>query len=135
MVSEEQTCAQELRGAFCCRMQGIIVLWGRRGPFFLNCAKAPTLLQVWVLDSPLGETNGVNGQHSDTDKVISEILAIPLPVPSREWLYSYMTERGYSTAIQQWLGSNLIGTRGGFKWAFDISGASRSARSPELCNP
>ena len=75
-----------------------------------------------MLDSPLGETNGVNGQSSDTDKVINEILGISLPVPTREWLYSYMTERGYSTAIQQWLGSNLVGTRGGFKWAFDISG-------------
>ena len=82
------------------------------------------MLQVWVLDSPLGETNGVNGQHSDTEKVINEILAIPLPVPSREWLYSYMTDRGYSTAIQQWLGSNLVGTRGGFKWAFEISGVA-----------
>ena len=56
-------------------------------------------------------------------QVINEILGIALPVPSREWLYKYMTDRGYSTAIQQWLGSNLVGTRGGFKWAFDISGA------------
>ena len=75
----------------------------------------------------MGETNGVNGQHSDTEKVINEILGIPLPVPSREWLYNHMTERGYSTAIQQWLGSNLVGTRGGFKWAFEISGATLQA--------
>lgn len=86
-------------------------------------------VQVWVLDSPLGETNGVSGRHSDTEKVINEILAIPLPVPTRDWLYSYMTERGYSTAIQQWLGSNLVGTRGGFKWAFNITGDSRGLQA------
>ncbi|KAK9917204.1 hypothetical protein WJX75_001833 [Coccomyxa subellipsoidea] len=78
--------------------------------------------QVWVLDSPVGRwTSNV---LTDTDKVINEILNIPLPVPSRRWLYEYMTERGYSDAIQQWLGSNLTPTSGGFKWAFDISGAA-----------
>lgn len=81
------------------------------------------LCQVWVLDSPVGRwTSNV---LTDTDKVINEILNIPLPVPSRRWLYEYMTERGYSDAIQQWLGSNLTPTSGGFKWAFDISGEAK----------
>ena len=78
------------------------------------------LYQVWVLDSPVGRWS--SDVPTDTDKVINEILNIPLPVPSRRWLYEYMTERGYSVAIQQWLGSNLTPTNGGFKWAFDISG-------------
>jgi hypothetical protein len=81
-------------------------------------------VQVWVLDAPVGPTNGKNGTPSDTDRVISEILNIPLPVPSRRWLYDYMSQRGYSLAIQQWLGSNLVPANGsGFKWAFNISGA------------
>lgn len=112
-----------------------VIILEKQESYSHSVQRRPTLLQVWVLDSPLGETNGVNGQHSDTDKVITEILAIPLPVPSREWLYSYMTSRGYSTAIQQWLGSNLIGTRGGFKWAFDISGVLCIACSPDVCIP
>jgi len=95
---------------------------GSAGFGSLTVNSESNVLQVWVLDSPLGETNGLNGKASDTDQVINEILGIPLPVPSREWLYEYMTERGYSTAIQQWLGSNLVGTRGGFRWAFNISG-------------
>lgn len=79
------------------------------------------LHQVWVLDSPVGKwTSEV---PTDTDKVINEIISIPLPVPSRQWLYDYMTERGYSEPIQQWLGSNLVPSNSrGFKWAFDISG-------------
>ena len=77
-----------------------------------------------MLDAPVGLTNGSNGQPSDTDKVINEILTIPLPVPSRRWLYDHMSRRGYSPAIQQWLGSNLVAANGGgFKWAFNISGA------------
>ena len=44
-------------------------------------------------------------------------------MPSRRWLYDYMSDRGYSPAIQQWLGSNLVPNNGsGFKWAFNISG-------------
>ena len=78
--------------------------------------------QVWVLDSPLGRWT--SDRPTDTDRVINEILNIPLPVPSRRWLYDYMAERGYSEAIRHWLGSNLVPDNGGFKWAFDISGRS-----------
>ena len=35
-----------------------------------------------MLDAPVGPTNGKDGQPSDTDKVINEILDIPLPVCS-----------------------------------------------------
>ena len=67
-------------------------------------------------------------------QVIAEILSIPLPVPSRRWLYERMTARGYSEAIQHWLGSNLVPADGqpgapangqGLKWAFNITGARR----------
>jgi hypothetical protein len=79
-------------------------------------------VQVWILDSPLGKWT--SDRPTDTDKVINEILNIPLPVPSRRWLYQYMAQRGYSEAITQWLGSNLVPDNGGLKWAFNISGAS-----------
>ena len=95
--------------------------------------------QVWVLDSPLGTLRSDPGRPSDTDRVIAEIASIPLPVPSRRWLYEHMTAKGYSEAIQHWLGSNLVPADGqgspngqGLKWAFDITGTlCHAGRSPQ----
>lgn len=79
--------------------------------------------QVWILDA---QPNALpRNTDSDVDKVIREIEQIPLPVPTRKWLYDYMQQRGYSLGLAQWLGSNLApDDRGNLRWAFNISGAA-----------
>ena len=53
------------------------------------------------------------------------VQGVPLPVPSREWLYRYLGERHMSSSIVYWLGSNLVPREGGgFTWSFNIQGAA-----------
>jgi hypothetical protein len=40
------------------------------------------LLQVWVLDSNVGRVR--DDARTDVEKVVEEVAAIPLPVPSRK---------------------------------------------------
>ena len=49
-----------------------------------HCTK-PALVQAWVLDSNIGRARTDAG--SDVSKVLEEVDGIPLPVPTRDWLY------------------------------------------------
>ena len=42
-------------------------------------------------------------------------------------LYGLIADRGYSPAVQQWLGSNLVPARNrdGLVWSFDVGGEAR----------
>lgn len=65
--------------------------------------------------------------------VLEALRSIPVPVPSREWLYKHMGARkGFTVALQQWLGSSLVPDSkgsGGLVWAFNINGAEEMWKS------
>lgn len=76
------------------------------------------------MDANIGKVTLNKDAPSDVDKIIKEIKDIPLPVASREWLYNYMEDRGYSIGLRLWMGSNLIPDgHGKLKWGFNIQGA------------
>ena len=76
------------------------------------------------MDANIGKVMLNKDAPSDVDKIIKEIKDIPLPIASREWLYSYMEDRGYSIGLRLWMGSNLVPDgRGKLKWGFNIQGA------------
>ena len=82
--------------------------------------------QAWVLDASIGRTE-TTGRSTDVDRVIGQLAHIPTPIASREWLYDYLSERGYTSGLQHWLGSNLLPLKNGakgYRWAFDITGAA-----------
>ncbi|KAL3139070.1 hypothetical protein ABBQ32_005867 [Trebouxia sp. C0010 RCD-2024] len=80
--------------------------------------------QAWVLDANIGKVTLNKDAPSDVDKIIKEIKDIPLPIASRDWLYKYMEDRGYSIGLRLWMGSNLIPDgHGKLKWGFNIQGA------------
>lgn len=95
---------------------------------------------TWVLDALPGAVSAAelsSGAASrDVAKLLREIDGIPLPIPSRQELYKQLEVQGFSKALQQWLGSNLVpygataasqarlaDQGAGFEWAFNLDGA------------
>jgi pimeloyl-ACP methyl ester carboxylesterase len=78
--------------------------------------------QAWVLDSQPGKVSADFDQPSGVARVIHTISSIPLPVPSRQWLYQHLQQQGFSAGISQWLGSNLVPDpdTGKLMWSFNI---------------
>ena len=76
------------------------------------------------MDANIGKVTLNKDAPSDVDKIIKEIKDIPLPIASRDWLYKYMEDRGYSIGLRLWMGSNLVPDgHGKLKWGFNIQGA------------
>lgn len=85
-----------------------------------------------MLDANIGKVTLNKDAPSDVDKIIKEIKDIPLPIASREWLYNYMEDRGYSIGLRLWMGSNLIPDgHGKLKWGFNIQGADGEQQHTE----
>ena len=85
-------------------------------------------LQTWILDANIGEVVLDKDAPSDVDKIIKEIKGLLPPIASREWLYKYMEDQGYSTGLRLWMGSNLVPDgQGKYKWGFNIEGADGEA--------
>lgn len=81
-------------------------------------------MQAWVLDANIGKVVPDKDAPSDVDKIIKEIRSLSPPIASREWLYKYMEDKGYSQGLRLWMGSNLVPDgQGKLKWGFDIEGA------------
>jgi len=78
----------------------------------------PPTKQAWILDSVVGAVKVGKDEPTDVSRVLDEVESIPLPVPSREWLYERLKSQGFSLGFRQWMGSNLTakGT-----WTFDPS--------------
>jgi hypothetical protein len=85
-----------------------------------------------VLDTQPGRVSANADQPTGVAKVLHTVSSIPLPVPSREWLYQHLQGLGFTAAMQQWLGSNLVPdtASGKFVWAFDIQVGAAPAHSP-----
>lgn len=91
-------------------------------------------MQVWILDTNIGKVTVDKDAPSDVDNIVKEIRHLHSPIASREWLYKYMEDRGYSTGLRLWMGSNLVPDgQGKLKWGFNIEGASGElAEEPAL---
>ena len=89
-----------------------------------GCTTGVDGMQAWVLDANIGKVTLDKDAPSDVDKIIKEIRSLTPPIASREWLYKYMGDKGYSKGLQLWMGSNLVPDRHGkLRWGFDIDGA------------
>lgn len=89
----------------------------------LHCNKTD-YMQAWILDANIGKVTPDKDAPSDVDHIIKEIRSLTPPIVSREWLYKYMGDKGYSSSLQLWMGSNLVPDgQGKLKWAFNIDGA------------
>lgn len=73
--------------------------------------------------------------------VLQAVRDIPVPLDSREQLYSQLSGQGFSEGLQQWLGSNLVSVRDEasdkpkLTWTFNLEGAYdmyRQASLPQL---
>ncbi|DBA71709.1 TPA: hypothetical protein ACH3X2_001158 [Trebouxia sp. C0005] len=81
--------------------------------------------EVWILDSNIGKVTLNKDAPSDVDRVIREVKGLQHPIASREWLYKFMEDQGYSLGLRLWMGSNLVPDgQGKLKWGFNIEGAS-----------
>lgn len=90
-----------------------------------KCSKPQLPRQVWILDANIGKVTVDKDAPSDVDKIVTEISNLRPPIASREWLYKYMEDQGYSMGLRLWMGSNLVPDgQGKLKWGFNIDGAS-----------
>jgi len=90
----------------------------------------PAPRQVWCLDSIPGKVP--EGVSDDVSSVIQTINEIPLPIPSREWLFGELNRRGHhNKGFQQWLASNLRldSSKNEYEWTFNVSGATEMFES------
>ncbi|KAG6556915.1 hypothetical protein Mapa_001330 [Marchantia paleacea] len=76
--------------------------------------------QLWILDSVPGKVP-IRNSEGEVELVLSTILSLPDPLPSRRWLMNRMLEKGFSKSLSDWLGSNLKGTGSGeeMTWVFN----------------
>lgn len=82
--------------------------------------------EVWILDSQLGPVSNALPSSLKIDRLFQTINSIPLPIPSRKWLYSHIrNDHGMSLEMAHWLGSNLEGhPNGPLQWMFNVQGAA-----------
>lgn len=83
--------------------------------------------QTWLLDSsPFRIDSTSAGTSSDVLRVLDAIRGVPLPVPDRQHLYAYLSDRGFGNMLQQWLGTNLVYHEDmhGYVWNFSLQGAT-----------
>ena len=52
--------------------------------------------QVWVLDARPGKVDASSGVVRDVGRVLHAVQDVPLPVPSRQWLSTYLHQQGFS---------------------------------------
>lgn len=130
-----QACAQDLRvleehlGT-----QPTVVLghsFGGKVALVYAASGPPGLRQVWVLDATPDAHQP--GQAAPDSPGVAEVVAwledVPLPVPSRDRLVAELTSRGASTAIAQWMTTNVQPVAGGLTWKFDLAGVHDLLRS------
>lgn len=83
-----------------------------------------------MLDSNPGGTEGGGAAAEDVSRVLDAVGAVPLPIPSRDWLSAHLQAAGLSLGLRQWLGSSLVpAPGGGLQWAFSVEGAAGMYRS------
>ena len=80
-------------------------------------------MQTWVLDVSIGKSD--KHAPTDVDNIVAEIRRLQAPIVSRERLYDYIEQRGYSLGFRMWMGSNLVSDgQGRLKWGFNVEGAN-----------
>lgn len=89
-------------------------------------------MQAWVLDALPGEVrSGEMGNQDRPADLITALLRMPLPLPSRQALISRLEEQGFSTAVATWAAMNLTPFQGdpsSLVWGFDLNGIAEMYR-------
>lgn len=80
-----------------------------------------SLAEVILLDSPPGVRGDVTSGTGDIAKVVKALLAHPGPFESREQALSQLVDVGLSSAIAQWLATNLSFENGQYRWRFSLA--------------
>ncbi|KAI3514262.1 hypothetical protein L1887_12582 [Cichorium endivia] len=91
-----------------------------------DSAKLPK--QVWVLDSVPGKVEN-KSQYQELEKALHALLTLPSPIPSQEWLVSYMIDLGFSKFLSEWICSTLKKSGEYMTFSFDIDGAIQMFKS------
>lgn len=81
------------------------------------------LHRVWVLDSRLDAVPATG--DNEVAAVIRALRDVPSPLQSREDLVAALTSSGFSTALAQWMTTNLRRTDSGLVWSFDLDGVTQ----------
>ncbi|KAI7840877.1 hypothetical protein COHA_005407 [Chlorella ohadii] len=82
--------------------------------------------QVWVLDARPNAVHHIDKPTQEVQNVLAAVKSVQLPLASRQALYEQLAAKGFSTALQQWLGSSLLADpqhKGRLVWTFDVHGA------------
>lgn len=96
----------------------------------------PRPVHAWVLDTLPGEVSLGSAPRQDHPfDLIKTLQAIQLPLPSRSSLVHHLMSNGFSSAVANWMTTNLrqrSGDKPGFKWMFDLDGIEELYKSYEM---
>ena len=82
---------------------------------------APSLEQVWVLDSVPGAQEEVN--QTEVSAVMAAVRAVPMPAASRRDVVTHLTgHSGLSSGLGEWMTTNLKRQGDHYVWTFDLKG-------------
>ncbi len=95
------------------------------GKVALQCAAIPIyseIEQVWALDSFPGALIGEVQDQNEVRTVLSWLRSVPLPVQKRSEVKHFLIEEGASEMVSQWMTTNLVRTKDGFRWRMHLDG-------------
>lgn len=86
---------------------------------FARQGLAPSLQQVWVLDSLPGLH--LSPDDSEISRVIAAVRAVPVPAESRRAVVEHLTrESKLSSGLAEWMATNLKREGERYTWLFDV---------------
>lgn len=87
----------------------------------------PGLAWVAALDCTPGHAADPTGSTASAGAEVSAVIAalrqVPRPIASRDAMVASLRQAGLSSAIGQWMTTNLRAVEGGFDWRFDLDAA------------
>ncbi|MEX1183029.1 MAG: alpha/beta hydrolase [Gemmatimonadota bacterium] len=82
----------------------------------LYARRAPTLRQVWVIDS----TPEAREPGGSAWSMLNLLRSLPGPFTSRDELIEALTGHGVNRGVAEWMATNLQAERDAYRWRFDF---------------
>ncbi len=91
------------------------------GKVMAEVARTWPVRQLWVLDAPLGARDGsASDAPTEVESVVAALRDISMPLAERADVADALRRRGFSSALGQWMTTNLRRADGGYVWRFDL---------------
>ena len=78
--------------------------------------------EIWALDSFPGSLEKDAQDQNEVRSILSWLRAVSFPVKKRSEVKRFLMDRGVSAMVSQWMTTNLVRSKDGFRWRFNLDG-------------